>query len=208
MSLDLLTSAAGAAQQPYWGVQFYTPQEALRQEPAPVSLPPLPRPLQTEAKAPTPTEPTKPAKTKRGPGRPPIVDEFTGLKLSRQRKWQLRKAAQGLCVLCGKPTTGSNHCLEHMEKNRDSNARRFGFKRQYENCKSRKIKQRMTGEAGKQWTQKAVVSVRELGLTEIDQQRDYLAERGLQGWELVRAEVRADDIIWHLCKTISVPQSL
>lgn len=130
------------------------------------------------------------------------------MNLSRQRKWQLRKAARGLCVLCGRPTTGSNHCLEHMEKNRDSNARRFGFKRQYPNCKSRKIKEQLEEVSGKKLMQEAVVSVRELGLTELDQQREFLVQRGAQGWELIRAEVRSDDILWHLRKTIVVPKSL
>lgn len=34
-------------------------------------------------------------------GRIKIIDEFTDLKVSRQRKSQLRKAKQGLCILCG-----------------------------------------------------------------------------------------------------------
>lgn len=35
------------------------------------------------------------------PGRPPIIDQFTDLDISRKRKWQKRKLAAGLCSKCG-----------------------------------------------------------------------------------------------------------
>ena len=47
-----------------------------------------------------------------------IQDEFTKLqgKVSRQRIWQLRKKAQGLCIICGKialyPDSGL--CMQHV----------------------------------------------------------------------------------------------
>ena len=34
-------------------------------------------------------------------GRPEIVDEFSHLPVSRQRKWQLRQMAKGGCRICG-----------------------------------------------------------------------------------------------------------
>ena len=34
-------------------------------------------------------------------------------KVSRQREWQLRKAKEGLCIVCGKPQTQGKFCSEH-----------------------------------------------------------------------------------------------
>ena len=36
------------------------------------------------------------------PGRQPIQDKFAKLDVSRQRKYQLRRQAEGLCVMCGR----------------------------------------------------------------------------------------------------------
>ncbi len=36
------------------------------------------------------------------PGPNTIIDQFTDLQISRQRRYQLRKQASGLCVICGK----------------------------------------------------------------------------------------------------------
>jgi hypothetical protein len=33
---------------------------------------------------------------------PKIKDQFSERAISRQRKWQLRQRAKGLCVVCGK----------------------------------------------------------------------------------------------------------
>lgn len=35
-----------------------------------------------------------------------IIDEFTKLNVSRQRKWQLRKRRDRKCVICGEPANG------------------------------------------------------------------------------------------------------
>lgn len=45
-------------------------------------------------------------------GRPPILDEFTNLPVSRQRKWQLRQNAKGRCVICGQPRPGHRTCCD------------------------------------------------------------------------------------------------
>lgn len=42
-----------------------------------------------------------------------IVDEFTNLNVSRQRKCQLRHAKAGLCQLCSEPVAMGVHCLKH-----------------------------------------------------------------------------------------------
>ena len=46
-----------------------------------------------------------------------IVDEFTDLKLSRQRKWQLRRAKEGKCIKCGaRVAVSSVLCVKHNVK--------------------------------------------------------------------------------------------
>jgi hypothetical protein len=53
-----------------------------------------------------------------------IVDEFTELPISRQQKWQLRRAKEGRCVICGDPKVTAWHCLKHAIANREW-ARRY-----------------------------------------------------------------------------------
>ena len=46
-----------------------------------------------------------------------IVDEFTNLKISRQRKWQLRRAKEGKCIKCGaRVAVNSIFCVSHNVK--------------------------------------------------------------------------------------------
>ena len=54
-----------------------------------------------------------------------IKDKFTNLPVSRQRKYQLRKKKNGLCILCGKPRVTAMHCLEHAIAKRESDRRRY-----------------------------------------------------------------------------------
>ncbi len=50
-------------------------------------------------------------------GPKPIQDKFTKLHISRQRKYQLRKKAAGLCTRCGKRKLVSpNLCGECLRK--------------------------------------------------------------------------------------------
>lgn len=52
------------------------------------------------------------------------------LLLSRQRRWQLRKRAEGRCTICGRPRDGGTrqHCRIHAEMhngyNRDGRFRK------------------------------------------------------------------------------------
>jgi hypothetical protein len=48
-----------------------------------------------------------------------IKDEFTDLPVSRQRKYQLRMARDGRCIICGEPEVGSLSCLKHLIQNRE-----------------------------------------------------------------------------------------
>lgn len=44
-----------------------------------------------------------------------IIDQFSDLPMSRQRKYQLRKASRGLCQICTKPVmTGLTLCPTHV----------------------------------------------------------------------------------------------
>jgi hypothetical protein len=46
-----------------------------------------------------------------------IEDEFTDLKISRQRKWQLRHAKEGKCTKCGAAAAVSSaFCIRHNVK--------------------------------------------------------------------------------------------
>lgn len=47
-----------------------------------------------------------------------IQDEFTSMRISRQRRYQLRREKAGLCRLCGLPISASGYCAEHLEKQR------------------------------------------------------------------------------------------
>jgi hypothetical protein len=53
-------------------------------------------------------------KPKRTYSRKLIKDEFTALKVSRQRKWQLRRVKAGLCTKCSDPIVpGEELCIKH-----------------------------------------------------------------------------------------------
>jgi hypothetical protein len=49
-----------------------------------------------------------------------IVDEFTDLPISRQQKWQLRRAKEGRCIICGEPKVTAWYCLKHAIASRES----------------------------------------------------------------------------------------
>jgi hypothetical protein len=62
---------------------------------------------------------TKKKKNQHSYTRKKIVDEFTELPISRQQKWQLRRAKEGRCVICGQPKVTAWHCLRHAIANRE-----------------------------------------------------------------------------------------
>lgn len=55
-----------------------------------------------------------------------IQDEFSGLKISAQRRYQLRKNKAGCCRICGGP--GTPYCETHRTMQRDYVKGRIGFK--------------------------------------------------------------------------------
>jgi hypothetical protein len=53
-------------------------------------------------------------KPRRTYSRKRIEDEFTTLKISRGRKWQLRRVKAGLCIRCNRPIApGQELCVKH-----------------------------------------------------------------------------------------------
>ena len=58
-----------------------------------------------------------------------IQDQFTKLKVSRQRKWQMRRQATGLCKLCPSPRATDTYCLWHAILARDRQHRKNRCKR-------------------------------------------------------------------------------
>ena len=46
-----------------------------------------------------------------------IVDDLTDMEISRQRKYQIRKMRQGLCIICGRRAYKETlFCLKHNHK--------------------------------------------------------------------------------------------
>jgi sulfatase maturation enzyme AslB (radical SAM superfamily) len=68
-----------------------------------------------------------------------IIDQFTNLKVSRQRKWQLRKKVQGKCQECGEPVVYSGWCYKHYVYHREVKRKSVGNKRRYLNSPGYKI---------------------------------------------------------------------
>ncbi len=62
-----------------------------------------------------------------------IRDEFAGLPISRQRKYQLRMKRDQRCQQCGKPVAMGSRCLKHLIRWREKTRRRLGLKRRYYN---------------------------------------------------------------------------
>lgn len=64
-------------------------------------------------------------------GRAPIQDEFTDLKVSKERKRQLRRRAKGLCVIagCENPLVTINHCAVHARADTQQSVSRRSRKR-------------------------------------------------------------------------------
>jgi hypothetical protein len=60
-----------------------------------------------------------------------IKDKFTRLKISRQRKYQLRMLEKRRCILCGEAAVTRCHCLRHAIANRENFRTRMNFRQRY-----------------------------------------------------------------------------
>lgn len=78
-------------------------------------------------------------------GRKAIKDEFTHLKLSRQRKYQLRMLRDGRCVECGKPALGGTRCIKHLIHARELQRERLGLKNRYPHSLSYRLEKQYAG---------------------------------------------------------------
>ena len=71
-----------------------------------------------------------------------ILDEFSALPISRQRKYQLRRARDGRCTQCGEPVVAGKRCLKHLIEARERQRRVQGTTRRYYNTLSYKLEAR------------------------------------------------------------------
>jgi hypothetical protein len=71
--------------------------------------------------------------------RKPIIDEFTALPISRQRKYQLRMQRDQRCSECGEPALQGSRCVKHLVKARERQRKKRGLKRRYYNTLSYKL---------------------------------------------------------------------
>ncbi len=38
------------------------------------------------------------------------------MEISRQRRWQIKKRAEGFCMICGKPRVNASYCETHRKE--------------------------------------------------------------------------------------------
>jgi len=60
-----------------------------------------------------------------------ILDEFSNLPISRQRKYQLRMQRDRRCCQCGMPAAHGLRCLQHLIQDREQTRKRSGYTRRY-----------------------------------------------------------------------------
>jgi hypothetical protein len=66
-----------------------------------------------------------------------IKDEFARLRISKQRKYQLRMQRDGRCTKCGDAVAaGANYCLKHAVQARERMRRVTGARRRYPSAAS------------------------------------------------------------------------
>lgn len=66
--------------------------------------------------------------------------------ISRQRRWQLRQKAAGLCMICSAPAVNAYYCLAHAIYHREYRRSRMGCKARY-NCQSFRLEQQLAQQA-------------------------------------------------------------
>lgn len=78
-----------------------------------------------------------------------IEDEFTHLRTSRQRKYQLRMLRDKRCTECGEPAVQGSRCLKHLIKARERQRKKRGLKRRYYNTLSYRLQALEEGDGKK-----------------------------------------------------------
>ncbi|MCX6928057.1 MAG: hypothetical protein NT154_33325 [Verrucomicrobia bacterium] len=79
-----------------------------------------------------------------------IEDEYTHLRTSRQRKYQLRMLRDKRCTECGEPAVQGSRCLKHLIKARERQRKKRGLKRRYHNTLSYRLQEAEKAAAAKQ----------------------------------------------------------
>ena len=74
-----------------------------------------------------------------------IQDEFTRLRISRQRKYQMRMKRDKRCTECGEPTVQGSRCLKHLVKARERQRKQRGLKRRYYGTLSYRLEEAARG---------------------------------------------------------------
>lgn len=67
-----------------------------------------------------------------------ISDEFTYAPMSRQLKYQKRKARDSKCIICGKEAVTAVYCKEHIIMHRKKQRIRLGSTKRYR-CKIEEV---------------------------------------------------------------------
>jgi hypothetical protein len=88
----------------------------------------------------------------------PIEDEFRDLKISRQRKYQLRMRRQGRCVVCGDKAAGSNLCLKHLVAERERRRKKLGSTRRLTGTKSYRLQEEFARRAKRRQSERPEAS--------------------------------------------------
>lgn len=88
-----------------------------------------------------------------------IEDEFTHLKISRQRKYQLRMLRDKRCTECGAPAVQGTRCLKHLIRARERQRSVRGLKRRYYNTLSYQL-ERQSAPARKTKPRKGVSALK------------------------------------------------
>ena len=70
-----------------------------------------------------------------------IEDEYTHLRVSRQRKYQLRMKRDRRCTECGEPAVQGSRCLKHLVKARERQREKRGLKRRYRSTLSYRLQE-------------------------------------------------------------------
>jgi hypothetical protein len=90
----------------------------------------------------------------------PIEDEFTDLKMSRQRKYQRRMRRDGRCVVCGEKAAGSYLCLKHLVAERERRRRKLGSTRRLMGTKSYRLEKQFARRAKRRRSERLAKSKR------------------------------------------------
>jgi hypothetical protein len=74
-----------------------------------------------------------------------IVDEFTHMPISRQRKYQLRNQRDGRCSECGEPAPNASRCLKHLTQAREEQRTKRSTRVRYTRALSYRLEQAAKG---------------------------------------------------------------